>query len=150
MVTGPLKSPAERVSRIPAIDSGTLYSLPIWYDADVSLYSLPIWCDADFSSVHIYSVLYQSSPPLNNTHNPHPSLLSIDRKTSAVSGRSLYGVVNSVVSGWKKPTSWYFGTKGLIKAGEYNYTFTLPNQVYGECTEQSVLDPKMIHLRLTH
>ena len=28
MVTGPLKSPAERVSRIPAIDPGTLYSLP--------------------------------------------------------------------------------------------------------------------------
>ena len=39
MVTGPLKSPAERVSRIPAIGPGSLYSPQLGLNANRASFS---------------------------------------------------------------------------------------------------------------
>ena len=72
MVTGPLKSPAERVSRIPAIGLGSLYS-------------------PQFDAMQVQA----GFPPVDANNLPHnwitPTIqvLSTHHKTAAVSARSI-------------------------------------------------------------
>ena len=142
MVTGPLKSPAERVSRIPAIDPGSLYSLPIFL---VQCRSKTVFLLSTFTASCISPAHHWITPTIHiQASYPLTARLLQSQEGHCMESWTLWFLAG------KKPISWYFGTKGLIKAGEYNYTFTLPNQVYGECTEQCLLDPKMIHLRFTH